>query len=550
MKVTFCGATKTVTGSNFLVEGAGKKFLVDCGLYQGGAKDEIKNEEPFPYDINEIDFMLLTHAHIDHSGRIPKLYKEGYRNPIYATNATCDLCAIMLPDSGHIQETETEWKNRKRIRRGEEELVPIYDAETAAKSLELFKGEPYNQIIELDDDIHVRFNDAGHMLGSSIIEIWIRENGENKKIVFSGDLGNNDIPLLAEPTIIQDADFLVMESTYGNRLHIKNENKAKTFINIVTDTIKNGGTVVIPSFAVGRTQEILYELNKIKDSEDDSPEFERKYRLLMNTPVYVDSPLAISATEVFKENMDLFDEETQELIRRGDNPLEFPGLKFTQTVEESKALNESNESAIIISASGMCEVGRIKHHLKHNIWNPKNTILFVGYQAPGTLGRKIVDGAKTVKIFGEEVAVNARVEYIEGYSGHADQAGLLYFVDSFVKKPNHIFLVHGEEESQKALRDKINENFDLPVSIPDYCESFDLTNTVQATGNIRKRNLNEYKKLEVIDRMETLKEELADMESIVKEDILANTVNDDEISKLNERIKELEKQIVQIVENK
>ena len=550
MKVTFCGATKTVTGSNFLVEGAGKKFLVDCGLYQGGAKDEIKNEEPFPYDINEIDFMLLTHAHIDHSGRIPKLYKEGYRNPIYATNATCDLCAIMLPDSGHIQETETEWKNRKRIRRGEEELVPIYDAETAAKSLELFKGEPYNQIIELDDDIHVRFNDAGHMLGSSTIEIWIRENGENKKIVFSGDLGNNDIPLLAEPTMIQDADFLVMESTYGNRLHIKNESKAETFINIVTDTIKNGGTVVIPSFAVGRTQEILYELNKIKDSEDDSPEFERKYRLLMNTPVYVDSPLAISATEVFKENMDLFDEETQELIRRGDNPLEFPGLKFTQTVEESKALNESNESAIIISASGMCEVGRIKHHLKHNIWNPKNTILFVGYQAPGTLGRKIVDGAKTVKIFGEEIAVNARVEYIEGYSGHADQAGLLHFVDSFVKKPNHIFLVHGEEESQKVLRDKINENFDLPVSIPDYCESFDLTNTVQATGNIRKRNLNEYKKLEVIDRMETLKEELIDMESIVKEDILANTVNDDEISKLNERIKALEKQIVEIVENK
>ena len=550
MKVTFCGATKTVTGSNFLVEGAGKKFLVDCGLYQGGAKDEIKNEEPFPYDINEIDFMLLTHAHIDHSGRIPKLYKEGYRNPIYATNATCDLCAIMLPDSGHIQETETEWKNRKRIRRGEEELVPIYDAETAAKSLELFKGEPYNQIIELDDDIHVRFNDAGHMLGSSTIEIWIRENGENKKIVFSGDLGNNDIPLLAEPTMIQDADFLVMESTYGNRLHIKNESKAETFINIVTDTIKNGGTVVIPSFAVGRTQEILYELNKIKDSEDDSPEFERKYRLLMNTPVYVDSPLAISATEVFKENMDLFDEETQELIRRGDNPLEFPGLKFTQTVEESKALNESDESAIIISASGMCEVGRIKHHLKHNIWNPKNTILFVGYQAPGTLGRKIVEGAKTVKIFGEEVAVNARVEYIEGYSGHADQAGLLHFVNSFVKKPNHIFLVHGEEESQKVLRDKINENFDLPVSIPDYCESFDLTNTVQATGNIRKRNLDEYRKLEVIDRLETLKEELVDMESIVKEDILANTVNDDEISKLNERIKALEKQIVEIVENK
>lgn len=550
MKVTFFGATKTVTGSNFLVEGAGKKFLIDCGLYQGLDKEEIKNAEPFPYDINEIDFMLLTHAHIDHSGRIPKLYKEGYRNKIYATNATCDLCAIMLPDSGHIQETETEWKNRKRIRRGEELLVPIYDAETAARSLELFKGVPYDQIIELDDDIHVRFNDAGHMLGSSIIEVWIKENGVNKKIVFTGDLGNNDIPLLSEPTMIEDADFLVMESTYGNRLHMRNDNKAKLFIDIVTDTLRQGGTVVIPSFAVGRTQEILYELNKIKESDADTPEFEKKYEVLMNTPVYVDSPLAISATEVFRENMDLFDEETQELIRRGDNPLEFPGLRFTQTVDESRELNESNESSIIISASGMCEVGRIKHHLKHNIWSPKNTILFVGYQAPGTLGRKIVDGAKTIKIFGEEIAVNARIEYIEGYSGHADQEGLLNFIYSFIKKPDHIFLVHGEEEGQKVLRDKIIETTNLPVTIPSYGETYDLSEKVKISGAIRHENIKEYRKLEVIDRMETLKEELIDMENIVKEDILANSVNDDEINKLNERIKALERQIVEIVENK
>ncbi len=550
MKVTFFGATKTVTGSNFLVEGAGKKFLIDCGLYQGLDKEEIKNAEPFPYDINEIDFMLLTHAHIDHSGRIPKLYKEGYRNKIYATNATCDLCAIMLPDSGHIQETETEWKNRKRIRRGEELLVPIYDAETAARSLELFKGVPYDQIIELDDDIHVRFNDAGHMLGSSIIEVWIKENGVNKKIVFTGDLGNNDIPLLSEPTMIEDADFLVMESTYGNRLHMRNDNKAKLFIDIVTDTLRQGGTVVIPSFAVGRTQEILYELNKIKESDADTPEFEKKYEVLMNTPVYVDSPLAISATEVFRENMDLFDEETQELIRRGDNPLEFPGLRFTQTVDESRELNESNESSIIISASGMCEVGRIKHHLKHNIWSPKNTILFVGYQAPGTLGRKIVDGAKTIKIFGEEIAVNARIEYIEGYSGHADQEGLLNFIYSFIKKPDHIFLVHGEEEGQKVLKDKIIETTNLPVTIPSYGETYDLSEKVKISGAIRHENIKEYRKLEIIDRMETLKEELIDMENIVKEDILANSVNDDEINKLNERIKALERQIVEIVENK
>ena len=550
MKVTFLGATKTVTGSNFLVEGAGRKFLVDCGLYQGSDKEELKNAEPFPFDVNEIDFMLLTHAHIDHSGRIPKLYKDGYRNPIYTTNATCDLCAIMLPDSGHIQETEAEWKNRKRIRRGELPIDPIYDAETAAKCLELFKGEPYDQIIELDDNIHIRFNDAGHMLGSSTIEIWIKENGENKKIVFSGDLGNNDIPLLSEPTMIEDADFLVMESTYGNRKHIRNDHKAELFIDIVTDTLKKGGIVVIPSFAVGRTQEILYELNKIKDSNLDTPEFEKKYEILMRTPVYVDSPLAISATEVFKENMNLFDEETQELIKRGDNPLEFNGLQFTKTVEESKALNESNESSIIISASGMCEVGRIKHHLKHTIWNPKNTILFVGYQAQGTLGRKIVDGAKTIKLFGEEIAVNARVEYIEGYSGHADQDGLLNFVYSFIKKPEHIFLVHGEEEGQKVLRDLIHETTDLPVTIPGYGETYDLSEKVKLTDMIRNDKSKEYGKLEVIDRMETLKEELADMESIIKEDLVAHAVNDDEIAKLNERIKLLEQQIVQIVENK
>ena len=350
--------------------------------------------------------------------------------------------------------------------------------------------------------------------------------------------------------MIEDADFLVMESTYGNRLHMRSENKAKLFIDIVTDTLRQGGTVVIPSFAVGRTQEILYELNKIKESDADSPDFDKKYETLMHTPVYVDSPLAISATEVFRENMNLFDEDTQELIRRGDNPLEFPGLKFTQTVDVSKALNESDESSIIISASGMCEVDRIKHHLKHNIWNPKNTILFVGYQAQGTLGRKIVDGAKTIKIFGEEVAVNARIEYIEGYSGHADQEGLLNFIHSFIKKPNHIFLVHGEEEGQKVLRDKITETTGLPVTIPDYGETFELTDTVKFSGSSRKDSFKEFKKLEVIDRMETLKEELVDMESIVKEDILANTVNDEEISRLNERIKALEKQIVEIVENK
>ena len=547
MNITFLGATKTVTGSNFLVEGAGKKFLVDCGLFQGQAADEWENEEDFQFDVNEIDFMILTHAHIDHSGRIPKLYKDGYRGKVYATKATCDLCAIMLPDSGHIQEMETEWKNRKRLRKGESLKEPIYDVQTALMSLELFEPSRYDQLIEIDDNIHIRFNDAGHMLGSAIVEVWIKENGENKKIVFTGDLGNNDIPLLSEPTMIEDADYLVMESTYGDRHHMRNDQKAEIFVDIVSETIRNGGTVVIPSFAVGRTQEILFELNKIKEQTTD-PNFLRKYEILMHTPVYVDSPLAISATEVFQENMELFDENTQELIKSGDNPLEFPGLRFTRTAQESKELNEDDTPSIIISASGMCEVGRIKHHLKHNIWNPKNTILFVGYQAPGTLGRKIVDGAKTVKIFGEEISVNARVEYIEGYSGHADQEGLLNFVYSFTKKPEHIFLVHGEPESQKVLKQKITETTQIPVTIPDFGEKYDLKEEIKMVDKIEQNHDQKYLRLQVLDRMKTLKEELQDMEEIVKEDLKSTETNDAEINRINDRIKELEQQIVRIVE--
>lgn len=549
MKVTFLGATKTVTGSNFLVEGAGKKFLIDCGMYQGQAADEVQNESPFLFDVNEIDFMLLTHAHIDHSGRIPKLYNEGYRNPIFATKATCDLCSIMLPDSGHIQEMEAEWKNKKRKRKGEKELPPMYTAEDAARCLEVFVPIKYDELIEIDPMIHVRFNDAGHMLGSSIIEIWVREDDKETKIVFTGDIGNNDIPLLSEPTMIESADFLVMESTYGNRLHIRNDEKAEEFLKIVSETLDKGGTVIIPSFAVGRTQEILYELNNLKDTMHDE-EFYREYETIMKAPVYVDSPLAISATEVFEDNMDLFDEDTKKIMQSGDNPLEFPGLKFTKTADESKELNERNESAIIISASGMCEVGRIKHHLKHNLWNPNSTILFVGYQAQGTLGRKIVDGAKTVKIFGEEIAVNARIEYIEGYSGHADQEWLLNFIYSFFTKPKHIFLVHGEPEGQKVLRDKIIENTEIPVTIPEFGECYELDDNINVIGKVENKRAKEYVRLEVLGRMQTLKEELEDMESIVKEDILTEYANDEEIAKLNDRIKELERQIVKIVENK
>ena len=540
MKITFLGATKTVTGSN---------FLVDCGLHQGRMEEELLNDKPFEYDVNSIDFMLLTHAHIDHAGRIPKLYKDGYRNPVYATKATVDLCEIMLPDSGHIQETENEIRNKKRKRAGQKVLLePLYTAQDAIDCMEIFRRVKYDEIVDVAPDIQVRFNDAGHMLGSSIIEIWITEDGKQQKIVFSGDLGNNDIPLLASPTMIDSTDYLIMESTYGNRLHLRNDDKAELFLNVVSETINNGGTVVIPSFAVGRTQEILYELNKIKDQHKDDPEFQKKYQTLMSIPVYVDSPLAVSATEVFRKNMDLFDDEIKEFISRGDNPLEFPGLHFTKSVDETKALNESNEPCIIISASGMCDVGRIKHHLKHNIWNPLSTILFVGYQAPGTLGRRIVDREPKVKLLGEEFAVKARIEYIEGFSGHADQTGLLSFVGSFRERiPKHIFLVHGEEDSQEVLKEKIIEETGIGVSIPEYGEEYVLDEKLEMTQKYKNPAKREIDRIELIDKMQSLEDELEEMKQALKENIRLQLSSDDDLNKLNNRVVDLRKQIVEIM---
>lgn len=547
MKITFLGAAKTVTGSNFLIEASGKKFIVDCGMYQGKMAEEIENSDPFLYDVSEIDFMLLTHAHIDHSGRIPKLYNDGYRNKIYATKATCDLCTIMLPDSGHIQEVEIEWKNRKRKREAKDPLPPLYTAEDAYKCLEVFNPVNYDDIVEIDDNISVRFNDAGHMLGSAIIEVWATEEGKTTKIVFTGDLGNNDIPLLDSPTMISNADYLIMESTYGGRLHMRNDDKARMFLDIVSETLDNGGRVIIPSFAVGRTQEILYELDKLKEEYGQDEEFARKYETLMNVPVYVDSPLAISATEIFKKNTELFEDEIQEVIKAGGNPLDFPGLQYTKTADESKELNENFSPAIIISASGMCDVGRIKHHLKHNLWNSRSTILFVGYQAPGTLGRAIVDGAKKVKIFGEEIAINARIEYIEGYSGHADQTWLLNFMYSFTNPPKQVFLVHGEPEGQKILKAKIEETTEVKVTIPGFGDSFELkeeATLLETTERVIKYQ-KEFEKIDILERIEKLKDQISDMETAVKEEILET--NDEDLIKLDNRIRDMQLQIEKLM---
>ncbi len=442
---------------------------------------------------------------------------------------------------------ELAWKNRKRQRKGLPEMEPMYTAEEAVRCLEIFEPVVYDQIIEISNDIHVRFNDAGHMLGSSIIEVWVREEDKEVKVVFSGDIGNNDIPLLSEPTMISDADYLVMESTYGDRLHMKNENKAELFLKIVSETLDRGGNVIIPSFAVGRTQEILYELDKIKETKDDE-EFIKEYRTLMNADVFVDSPLAISATEVFKENMDLFDDETKQEIEKGDNPLEFPGLHFSITADDSKALNEREEPSIIISASGMCDVGRIKHHLKHNIWDPKNTILFVGYQAPGTLGHKIVNGEKTVKIFGEEMAVNARVEYIEGYSGHADQEWLMNFIYSFRNKmPKHIFLVHGEEKAQNVLKQKIEEEAGILVTIPEYGETYNVKELPELISTI-KENKPKTIRHEILNKLNIIQAQIDDMKQAVTEDINNPELKDEDMFRIKQKMKTLENSILNIIE--
>ena len=563
MNITFCGAAKEVTGSNHLVEAAGKKFLVDCGLIQGRVAEEERNAEPFIYNPKEIDFMLLTHAHIDHSGRIPKLIKEGFKGAIYATKPTCELSRIMLADSGHIQEAETEWKNRKRKREGKTLLEPLYTSKEGEESLKHFIPASYMDIIEIDENIRVRFNDAGHMLGSAIIEVWITENGKTTKIVFSGDLGNNDIKLLQPPSPITTADYVVMESTYGDRLHMKykGDEKAEKFLDIVSTTLRRGGNVVIPSFAVGRTQEILYELNAIKERKNE-PEINAKYKELMNATVYVDSPLAITATEIFKRNLELFDDEAQERIKRGDNPLEFDGLKFTKTVEESVALNENTKPCIIMSASGMCDSGRIKHHLKHNLWNPLNTILFVGYQAPNTLGRRIVEGEKVVKIFGEEIAVNAQIEYIEGYSGHADQEWLMNFIYSFRDKPKKVFLVHGEERAQKVLKEKIEKDIEVSTIIPEFGDTYRIDEVVRKISELTPKDIERLRNrdLEFVDKVAKFNDDISILSSDVEDNILNEgkeaLVNSDittgvdieKLANILDRIKVFEAEIKNIIE--
>ena len=457
MKLTFIGADHEVTGSCHLIEACGKKMLIDCGMEQG--PDLYENQE-IPAAAGDIDFVLLTHAHIDHSGKIPMLCKEGFSGEIVCTFATSDLCNIMLRDSAHIQEFEAEWRNRKAKRSGGPLYEPLYTMEHAEAAIRLLSPCDYDQKIELCEGIEVRFTDVGHLLGSAAIEIWITEDGISRKIVFSGDVGNLNQPIIRDPGHVEEADYVVVESTYGTRLHgDERPDYIGEFTRIMRETFAKGGNVVVPSFAVGRTQELLYFIREIKERNllPEYPGFE----------VYVDSPLAIEATEVFNKNVkSCFDEEAMALVEKGINPLIFPGLKTTITSDESKMINFNEKPKVIISASGMCEAGRIRHHLKHNLWRKECTICFVGYQAVGTLGRKLLEGADSVKLFGENVEVNAKIEALQGISGHADMNGLLGWLSGFQKAPSHVFVVHGEDTVTDEFARTVTDLFGWPALAP------------------------------------------------------------------------------------
>ncbi len=467
MDINLFGAAKMVTGSNFLLRTDKYNILIDCGMFQGSKDIERLNYEPFPYDPKEIDFLFLTHAHIDHSGRIPKLVKEGFRGRIITTNPTYDLCKIILIDSAKIQESDVEWENRKRQRAGKEPIEPLYSMEDAEYCLRYFEPYFYGQRIKINDNIQIRFRDAGHILGSSILEMWIKENNEEIKIVFSGDLGMPNRPIIRNPEYIDEADYLIIESTYGNTAHESYEESTEKLIDIINKTVLRGGTVIIPSFAVGRTQELIYQLNKYYEY---NPTIEEH----MKIPVYVDSPMAVDATEAFKRNSSSFDDEARQLVLRGDNPFEFENLRYVKSQEESMALNKYTFPKVIISSSGMATAGRIRHHLKHNLWDERNSLVFVGYQAEGTLGRILLDGIKRVKILGEEINVKAEIYNLAGFSGHADQPMLLNWIGRFRKKPKKVFLVHGEEEPATALSQEINRIYGIETIIPNIGDSFNI----------------------------------------------------------------------------
>lgn len=465
MLLEFLGADHEVTGSCHFLQCNDKHLLVDCGMEQG--RDMYLNQE-IPVNASAIDYVLITHAHIDHSGLLPLLYSRGFRGQVFCTRATYELCIIMLKDSAHIQEAEAEWRNRKSLRSGGPTVEPMYDIEDVQGVLNLFSPCLYDDVVELDDNLKIRFSDAGHLLGSSSIELWATENDKTVKLVFSGDIGQGNKPLIKEPTLLKDADYVIMESTYGDRDHELNVDYAGALVEVIKDTFIRGGNVVIPAFSVGRTQEMLYFLRRIK-TEHLLPEFE-------DFEVYIDSPLGIEATNVFHKSVEeCFSDHARELVSQGINPISFPGLKTAISAEESKNINFLKKPVVIISASGMCEAGRIRHHLKHNLWRSDSTVLFVGYQVPGTLGHALLNGAKDVRLFGETIDVAAKIINLPGISGHADKSHLTSWAASFKENPpKRVFIVHGEDQTTINFANHLRSELGYEAVAPYSGDIYDL----------------------------------------------------------------------------
>jgi len=463
IRVSCLGAAETVTGSCFLVEAGKRKFLVDCGLFQGGRQTEERNWRDWDFDPAEIEALFLTHAHIDHSGRIPKLVRDGFRGEIITSPPTAELCQIMLLDSAHVQEMDAAWQTRKRARQGKKKVEPLYTLGDAEESLKYFRPVERDRIIEIEPVLRARLRNAGHILGSSILELWVRDGDRDVKVVFSGDLGRKNQLIVKDAHEIDDADYLFIETTYGNRLHRNLDDSKREFLEAIRYAVANGEKVIIPAFAVERTQEMLYIL----------AEFYRRGEI-PEIPVYLDSPLAIKATEIFRKNKPYYDEEARAIVEQGLDPFSMPTLRFTSSTVESMAINEKKGPAIVISANGMCTAGRIKHHLKHNLWRPGASIVIVGFQAQGTTGRRIVDGEKTVKLFGEPIAVRAKVFTIGGFSAHADRDELLEWIGHFSPSMPRVFLVHGEKTASEAFAESVREKFSVDVHIPVFRETLEL----------------------------------------------------------------------------
>ena len=477
MKLSFYGANREVTGSCHGVEVNGKKILVDCGMLQGS---EHAYGQDFPFDPTSIDYVVVTHAHIDHSGRLPLLVKQGYKNKIYATGATIELLEIMLRDSAHIQEVEAGWKSRKGKRSGGKEVEPLYTIQDAEEVMPYFVPCSYNEEITIDEGVKIRFIDAGHLLGSAFVEMWLTEGGVTKKVVFSGDIGNIGQPIIRDPQYISETDFAVMESTYGDRDHEVPSDYTEDLAKIIDKTLGEGGNVIFPSFAIGRTQEILYFIREMKERGlvKSAPDF----------PVYVDSPLANKATRIYGGKLEGYlDEETIAVIKAGKEYLSFDNLRISETSDDSKAINFDKTPKVIISSSGMCEAGRIRHHLKHNLWRPECAVVFVGFQAKGTLGRILVDrAAEKVMLFGDEIAVKCNIYKFRGMSAHADRDGLLKWVRAFDPKPEKVFVVHGEEDVSDIFTKTLNDE-GIPAMAPKFTAVYDLlSGTLIAKGVVER----------------------------------------------------------------